>query len=182
MEQINKQKSPFMRFHAQGRYDYVIGIDPDVDRNGCAILRVSDHSMDVKMLTFPRLMDYIRETGERYRNAGISLIVVIEAGWMNRSNFHILRSHGKQGIASLGVDQGRNEQVSRLIGEFMEHYGIDYEFKRPLTKCWKGKDRKITKEEIEMVTGQSLGRINQEGRDAALLAWEYAGLPIRVKI
>ena len=182
MEQINKQKSPIMRFRAQGRYDYVMGIDPDVDRNGCAVLDTKDHKMTVQMLPFPRMIDYICDLAKQTEENNQEMIVVIEAGWLNRSNFHILMRHGKQGIASLGVDQGRNEQVSRLIGEFMEHYGIDYEFKRPLTKCWKGKDRKITKEEIEMVTGQSLGRINQEGRDAALLAWEYAGLPIRVKI
>lgn len=182
MRQINKQKSPFMRFHAQGRYDYVIGIDPDVDRNGCALLDVRPRKMEVKTLTFPRLIDYICEISRKSNEEGSSLIVIIEAGWMNRSNFHILRSHGKQGIASLGVDQGRNEQVSRLIGEFMEHKSIDYEFKRPLTKCWKGKDRKITREEIEMITGQNLGRTNQEGRDAALLAWEYAGFPIRIRI
>ena len=161
--------------------DFVIGIDPDVDRNGCALLNVEARKMIVNMLPFPKLIDFIAEQNHDIQSIGKRLIVVIEAGWMNKSNFHIRTRHGKQGIASLGVDQGRNEQVSRLIGEFMEHYAIPYLFKRPLLKCWLGKDRKITKEEIERITGQSLGRINQEGRDAALIAWEHAGLPIRIK-
>ena len=38
----------------------------------------------------------------------------------------------------------------------------------------------ITKEELEEITLQKLGRLNQEGRDAALLAWDYAGLPMRI--
>lgn len=182
MRQINELQSQSVCFRTHNRYDYVIGIDPDVDRNGCALLDVRTRKMEVNTLHFPQLIDYICEISHKSNEEGSSLIVIIEAGWMNRSNFHILRSHGKQGIASLGVDQGRNEQVSRLIGEFMEHKSIDYEFKRPLTKCWKGKDRKITREEIEMITGQNLGRTNQEGRDAALLAWEYACLPIRLKV
>ena len=44
----------------------------------------------------------------------------------------------------------------------------------------KGKDRKITAEELKAFTGVT-GRTNQEGRDAALLAWEYAGLPIKMR-
>ena len=109
--------------------DFVIGIDPDVDRNGCALLNVEARKMIVNMLPFPKLIDFIAEQNHDIQSIGKRLIVVIEAGWMNKSNFHIRTRHGKQGIASLGVDQGRNEQVSRLIGEFMEHYAIPYLFK-----------------------------------------------------
>lgn len=161
--------------------DIVIGVDPDVDRNGCALLDIVKRSLNVNMLRFPDLIEYIVKQEAAARSAGRRLLVVVEAGWMNRCNFHIARSHGKQGVASLGVDQGRNEQVGRLIGEMMDFYGVPYEFKLPLCKCWSGRDRKITKEEIEQVVGQKLGRINQEGRDAALLAWAHAGLPIRYK-
>jgi hypothetical protein len=61
-----------------------------------------------------------------------------------------------------------------------EHYGLHVTLRRPLTKCWHGKDRKITQAELEAITGTA-GRTNQEMRDAALLAWVEAGLPIRVK-
>jgi hypothetical protein len=45
---------------------------------------------------------------------------------------------------------------------------------------WHGRDGKITQEEIAAFTGID-GRHNQEERDAALLAWIYAGLPIKAK-
>ena len=51
---------------------------------------------------------------------------------------------------------------------------------KELHQCWKGKDRKITDEEIKCFMPIK-GRTNQESRDAALLAWVFSGLPIRVK-
>ena len=36
----------------------IIGIDPDVDRNGIAMLDMSTHSLQVQMLTFPNLLDF----------------------------------------------------------------------------------------------------------------------------
>lgn len=38
----------------------IIGIDPDVDRNGIAMLDMSTHSLQVQMLTFPNLLDFIK--------------------------------------------------------------------------------------------------------------------------
>ena len=39
---------------------------------------------------------------------------------------------------------------------------------------------KITADELQQITGL-IGRTNQESRDAVLLAWCYANLPIRLK-
>ena len=50
----------------------------------------------------------------------------------------------------------------------------------PLRKCWKGRDGKITQIELNYFTGIT-GRTNQEARDAALIAWNFAGFPIRIK-
>ena len=60
-----------------------------------------------------------------------------------------------------------------------EHWKIPYEFVKPLKKIWQGRDRKITAEELEQVTGKMI-RTNQEGRDAALLAWTHADLPVQL--
>ena len=43
---------------------------------------------------------------------------------------------------------------------------------------WNSKDGKITHEELAKFTGITQ-RTNQEGRDAALLAWTFAGLPVK---
>ena len=79
-----------------------------------------------------------------------------------------------------GVSQGRNEQVSRLLGEMCEAYGMQWQFIKPFKKCWQGRDRKITHDELCAVTGLVYGRTNQEMRDAALIAWVAAGLPVRL--
>jgi hypothetical protein len=158
-----------------------IGIDPDVDRNGVAVLKVESRKMAVVMLPFYQTLEFIAETHKKAISGGNGFKVIVEAGWMNHGNYHLRKWDGRESSAAKGVDQGRNEQVSRLIGEYCEHAGVPYEFKRPLPKCWMGHDRKITREELEQVTGQNLGRLNQEGRDAALLAWDKAGLPIRAR-
>ena len=167
--------------------NYYIGIDPDVDKSGVALLETETRKLTVKTLCFAELVDYLKETefatsaftlkGERK-----SMMVIIEAGWMNRGNWHLQRWDGRASAAAKGVSQGRNEQVSRLLGEMCGHLGIPYEFKRPLPKCWGGHDRKITQRELEEITGQKIARTNQEGRDAALLAWDVAGFPMRVRV
>jgi hypothetical protein len=52
-----------------------------------------------------------------------------------------------------------------------------------LKKCWKGKDGKITQDEIAyfVSAGEKMPRMNQDQRDALLLAWVCAGYPVRVK-
>lgn len=160
---------------------FYIGVDPDCDRSGVALLDLETRRLTIQQLPFAKTVEYIRGT---YWQLGIEkqhgFKVIIEAGWMNHGNWHLMRWDSRQAAAAKGVSQGRNEQTSRLLGEMMEFYCIPYEFKRPLPKCWSGHDRKITKEELEEITSQKLGRMNQEGRDAALLAWDKAGFPMRL--
>lgn len=112
----------------------VIGIDPDVEKNGVATLCLDNRrTMDITTHTFPELLEYLNVTRDMCRAEQKTVMVVIEAGWLNKSNWHL-----------------------------------------------NGKDGKITHEELASFTGVK-ERTNQEGRDAALLAWTYAGLPIRMK-
>lgn len=161
---------------------FYIGIDPDVEKNGVALLEVETRQLYIQQLPFAETIDFCVQNfhAAHQQTPPCGFKVIIEAGWMNRGNWHLRRWDGRNGAAEKGVDQGRNEQTSRLLGEMMEHFNVPYEFKRPLVKCWAGHDRKITKEELECITGQALGRTNQEGRDAALLAWDKAGLPMRI--
>lgn len=160
---------------------FYIGIDPDCEKSGVALLDLETRKLTVRQLPFAETIKYIRGLHQRLaEEEHHGFKVIIEAGWMNHGNWHLQRWDGRQAAAAKGVSQGRNEQTSRLLGEMMAFFVIPYEFKRPLPKCWSGHDRKITKEELEQITGQSLGRLNQEGRDAALLAWDKAGFPMRV--
>lgn len=160
-------------------FDIVIGIDPDVDKNGVALLNSNTKLLNITTLTFPDLLDYLLYQKRIAESTEQHLIVAIEAGWLNKGNWHVKRGQSVIAAAKTGQNTGRNEQVSRIIGQMCERYGLHYEFIRPLKKCWHGKDGKITHEELSYFTGIA-GHTNQEGRDAALIAWIYAGFAVRV--
>lgn len=88
-----------------------------------------------------------------------------------------------QQAAAIGRSTGMNHQTGILIVECCKHYNIPCEIIKPLKKCWKGKDGKITQDELAyfVSAGEKLPRMNQDQRDALLLAWVCAGYPVRVK-
>ena len=162
------------------KYDVVIGIDPDVDESGVAFLMVESRILEVYRLTFAYLLDYLQEIGDVLMREGKSFVVVVEAGWLNKAHWHVGKGGSAARSAAIGNHTGRNHEVGRKIVEMCRHYGIEVVEQPPLRKMWKRRDGKITHEELQHFTGIT-GKTNQETRDAALLAWEYAGLPIRIK-
>ena len=165
----------------QTKYSFIIAIDPDVDKSGVARLDVSARRLTILTLSFPALMDYLQGMKRWADESGERLCVVVEAGWMNASNWHTAKVKSIAAAAKTGQNTGRNHEVARKIAEMSRHYGLDTEEVKPLKKCWRGAGGKITQEELEYITGMPDRRTNQEGRDAALLSWWYAGLPIKVK-
>lgn len=161
------------------KYDNIIAIDPDKEKSGVAFLKPKTRQLEVSNLTFPMLLDYLQHAKKVQGETMESLIVVVEAGWIvKKSNFHEAQGHRAEKIAK---DVGANHETGRKIIEMCEHYGIEVTPHAPLVKCWKGKDRKITHDELASFTG-IMGRTNQDARDAGLLAWTFANLPIRVKV
>ncbi len=163
------------------KYDTIIAIDPDVAKSGVAELSPKHRLLEVTNLTFPQLLDYLQSRKKLSEMEHTSLVVVVEAGWLNQSNWHLNHKDSKAVAAAKGNSTGRNHETGRKIVEMCNHYGIEVVEQRPLKKCWRGKDGKITHEELSSFTGLS-GRTNQDARDAALLAWIYANLPIRLKV
>lgn len=160
------------------KHENVIAIDPDKEKSGVAFLKVKTRQLEVTNLSFPLLLEYLQHAKAKRDETGESLIVVVEAGWMNKKScFHA--AQGKQ-AEKIAKDVGANHETGRKIIEMCEHWGIEVLPHIPLLKCWKGKDRKITHEELASFTG-IMGKTNQDARDAALLAWTCAGLPIRMK-
>ena len=156
-------------------YDNIIAIDPDVDKSGVAFLEVASRKIETACLSFPQLMDYLQNVSPAREN----IVVVIEAGWRNRSHWHTTRKDNNRISAAKGNAVGRNHEVGRKIVEMCRHYGFEVIEQPPLRKCWKGKDGKITHVELAAFTGIE-GKTNQDQRDAALLAWYIAGFPIKV--
>ncbi len=161
------------------RKKVLIGIDPDVDKNGVAYLDCHTRQLEVCTLSFPDLMDYLQWVKRKAERTATDLTVIVEAGWLNANNWHVTQGASRAKAASIGNRTGRNHETGRKIVEMCRHWNMKVEQVKPLKKCWKGHDGKITQEELCKFTGL-MGHTNQEGRDAALLAWVWAGLPIKL--
>lgn len=153
----------------------VIGIDPDINQSGVGVV-YSDKNVQTYKMEFPKLLDYLRYMNECCK----TLKVVIEGGWLNQSNWHVLgKFMSTRKAAAIGRSTGMNHQTGILITEWCKHNGIDCQVIKPLKKCWSGQDGKITQDEIKYFIGD-LPRMNQDQRDALLIAWVYAGFTVRV--
>lgn len=163
----------------KAKLDCVIGIDPDAAKSGVAFLDVAARKLECETLKFCDVVDYLKFLKDDDESGNKSYIVIIEGGWLNSGNWHLPASCSKSKAAAQGRSVGMNHQTGILIAEMCEHLHIPFEIVKPLQKIWKGRDRKITHDELAAITGIKR-RNNQEERDAALLAWWYAGLPIRI--
>lgn len=148
--------------------EIVIGIDPDVDKSGVAVLRREEKNIQLSALDFPHLIDYL----SAFKNEHKTFVVLIEAGWLNHSNWHLTPRMTVQKAAQIGNATGRNHETGRKIAEMCEYNNISYKLIKPLKKVWRGADGKITADEFKRITNYSQ-RTNQEMRDAGLIAWFY---------
>lgn len=177
---MNGLDSISMGFNA--KRGIVIGIDPDIKKNGVAVLEKNRRTLEVYTLTFPETLEKVKEEYERVKGVeGYPFMVYVEAGWLNKGNWHVTESrNGKWSptawAAAVGKGDGECSAVSKKLLECFEYYGIPATPMKPLRKCWKGKDRKITHEEllrelsVYKVQHKMGWRSNQEIRDATLLA------------
>lgn len=158
---------------------FVIGIDPDNKESGVAVVTIPTKQIKVYKYSFPKMIDNLLEI--KKFGEGMDFEIYIEGGWLNKSNWHVLGKYmSAQRAAAIGRSAGMNHQTGILIAEYCEHLGLNYKVVKPLKKCWRGQDGKITQQEAEYFMGK-LPRMNQDQRDALLLAWVYAGLPVKVK-
>lgn len=161
------------------KYDTIIAIDPDTVKSGVAVFNVPTMKIAVQATAFPQLVDYLITVSRTKEAQEGKTAVVVEAGWLNaKSCFHEAQGHRAERVAK---NVGANHETGRKILEMARHYGLPAFEIAPLRKCWKGANGKITAEELKQVTGVD-GRTNQDERDAVLLAWVYAGFPIRIKV
>lgn len=155
------------------RADYVIGIDPDTNRNGYAIVETATKTIHAGTASLPDLLELVMIKAASAAAVGKTMKVFVEAGWLNHSNWHLDWRDTKEKAAAKGRSAGRNHQRGMDIVELLRYRGVDVTEAKPLQKIWKGLDRKITHEELTAIVGK-IEHTNQEGRDAALLAWVNA--------
>lgn len=166
------------------RVDAVIAIDPDAEKNGVAHLQREGRALEVFTMTFPELLEYLRYTHSQATAMGKNLLVLIEAGWLNKTHWHVGYKDSAQAAAAKGNSVGRNHETGRKIAEMCAYWNIPHELIKPLAlkvggvNLWRGREGKISAEELAAITGLRT-RTNQEARDAALLAWQWMSFPVR---
>ena len=161
------------------KYDLIIAIDPDKDKSGVAFLDLKRNEVEARAMPFPELIDMLRDVSQWTTPCK----VIIEGGWLiSKSNYHA--AYGRVGEC-IARKVGANHETGRKIVEMLAHWGIEHEVIHPLKKCWKGRDRKITLDELNsLLRGmgiKEMGRCNQDVRDAVLIALTYSGLPMRMR-
>jgi len=135
----------------------LIGIDPDIDKSGVAF--VNGDELELMNLKFFDLLEFfekvLREKGDKEK-----LLIVVEAGWLNKGNWHA-KNNGSAAInAKIGNNTGRNHETGRKIVEMIEYLGIQYRLVKP-TKS------KVNTHIFYKITG--VKKSNQEQRDAYMM-------------
>ena len=166
----------------------IIGIDPDVTQSGyCEImLNGTDIQLQHGAYSFPEIVIEIFKRIAEHKKLSqyhCDIEIYVEAGWLNRPhNFHT-SSYAKKAISdTVANGVGRNEETGRKIIEMAKYYGLNVFEAPPLKKIWGADHRqKISAKELKILTGGLVStQTNQDTRDAILLAWDKAGLPMRI--
>lgn len=133
----------------------IIGIDPDIDKSGVA----SNNGKDKELLnlTYFELFEYLKEKQGIYEH----ILVLVEAGWLNKSNWHKDEKGSAALNAKIGKHTGENHQVGKKIVEMLQYLKIKYKEIRPTST-------KLNAKVFGMITGIKT-RTNQEMRDAYML-------------
>jgi hypothetical protein len=141
-----------------------IGIDPDVDKSGIAIIK----SNKLRSLSMPLidLYEWLKLVATQIE------VVKIEASWLISHNWTANGSFATS--LKIANRTGANHQIGKEIVKMCEKLNINYNLIKPLKKNWKGPNGKIThKELIAIWQVQRLNfeqtKTNQEERDAILL-------------
>ncbi|MDC5382140.1 hypothetical protein OHW73_03220 [Acinetobacter baumannii] len=134
----------------------IIGIDPDLDKSGVAVLK--DGLLRLDNMRFYDLTQYFEVNKDQIKK------VVIEAGWLNKkSNLHGRIGQSKRAGERIAKNVGENHATGKLLVEMAESMGLTVVLVKP-TKS------KKNSEEFNRITGWQ-GRTNQEQRDAGMLVW-----------
>lgn len=136
-----------------------IGIDPDCNKSGCASKQKTT-GLILNNLKFFDLFEQLKEVRELYTDVS-KVMVYIEAGWLNRSNWHKVQNGSAAINSQIGQRTGANHETGKKIVEMCEYLGLPYKLVKPTRK-------KVDAKLFQKLTGY-IGRTNQEQRDAAML-------------
>jgi len=139
-----------------------IGIDPDVTKSGIAFYEKDTKKVELSNLSFFDLFDYLSYV-KKLRTLENDVLVVIEGGWLNKSNWHTIKGGNSSINAQIGQRTGANHETGKKIVEMCDYLNLDFEVVKP-TKS------KVTHDFVKNMCG-IIGRTNQEQRDALMLVY-----------
>ena len=137
----------------------LIGIDPDIEKNGVCLYYSKDY-FELLNLKFFKLFDKLNFLKDC---ENLSIEVYIEAGWLNKSNWHRVVNGSSAMNANIGLRTGANHEAGRKIVEMCEYLRLKHNLIKP-TKS------KVDAKGFEQITKYK-GRTNQEQRDSCLLVF-----------
>lgn len=137
------------------KQNILVGIDPDVEKNGVAINNCGE--ITLSNLSFFDLFDKLKELQKQ----NIPLLVIVEGGWLNKSNWHKKVKGSAALNAKIGSSTGANHETGKKIVEMLEYLNITHVVTKP-TKS------KLNAKVFKMLT-KIEGRTNQEQRDSFML-------------
>lgn len=146
-----------------------IGIDPDIDRSGVAI--IEGVRLYCSNYSFCEILKFLEATKKTH----LKHCVFIEAGWLVSHNFTAKKGLSLKRQLKIANDVGVNWGVGKLIEQFCIKENINYKLIKPLKKRWgkTGKEKISHAEFINLFKVKKLAptlkSTNQEQRDAALL-------------
>lgn len=156
------------------KYETIIGIDPDINKSGISVLKCNEKRIALSTFSFPDL-----SLKMLYQLSKEKTLICVEAGFLNKSNWHIKKAKSKEIAAEIGRRTGENHAAAKLIIEFAQKFGFDVESVRPLAKVW-GSNRKSKishKEFVDKCKRDGFefnkNQTNQEERDAGLIALAF---------
>lgn len=134
---------------------FIIGIDPDVDKSGIAIIEGNNVTLD--NLTFFQLFELFKSFKEQNRKP----IIYVECGFLNKSNWHKKAGKSAAFNAKIGEYTGANFETAKKIVEMCEYLRLSHVKIKPTAS-------KKDSDFFKKLTGISFAT-NQEQRDAYML-------------
>lgn len=154
----------------------IIGIDPDVDKSGVAVVE-DGKIQSIHNMPLWTLFDFILQYFVDLNQINVQLLVVIEAGWIDKSGKEAKNKSYHGGGKGSSYDVGRNSEIGRQIAKFCHEQKTPYVLRQPkgYSSLNAAYFKSITKYE---------GKTNSETRVAAMFAldeWNLINLQSKSK-
>lgn len=157
----------------------IVGIDPDIKASGVALLDEDARIIKLYKMPIYSLFNWCRWIAETTHDKQVRYIVELDR--QTTYNWHVNPRDNCRVAKQKGFWQGSNHQLAIDIVDLLRESDLDVTEQAPLRKCWTGKDRKITHQELRSIEGITWNKAveNQEERDAALLALAHSKIVIK---